>query len=62
MCKADTALVTFEWHDNETKPMLKLRGPEHECIAWESLNASMASRTVGDDEMESLVNPLQAVT
>lgn len=59
MCKADTALVTFEWKANETKPVLKLQGPKHECIDWDDLWAEMSSRIVNDAEMERLVNPLQ---
>ena len=59
MCKFDTAIVTFEWQANETKPMLRLQGPEHECVDWDSLKAATAARIVDDEEMERLVNPMQ---
>ena len=57
MCRADTALMTFEWAEGEKKPMLKLESPEHTCVNWDDLNQKMRSRVVSFEEMKELSNP-----
>ncbi|KAF2687591.1 hypothetical protein K458DRAFT_294739, partial [Lentithecium fluviatile CBS 122367] len=57
MCRADTALMTFEWAIGRREPMLKLQSPEHVCVDWEDLMMKVQARRVSDAEMALLVNP-----
>ena len=60
MCRADTSLITFEWNPSERRPMLQLRGKQHQCDDWEEVQAKLKSRAVKKEEMARLRNPLFA--
>jgi hypothetical protein len=58
MCRPDTSLTTFIWHESTNLPMFNVSESAHTCVDWEAFMRTTKSRVLGEDEMERLTNPL----
>ena len=58
MCHGDTeSLTTFIWSDRWEKPLLSPQRPQHRCLDWDAMVASMRERIVNDEELGRLRRP-----
>lgn len=56
MCRADVAMQTLYWTDEQRTPAHNFE-TEHECLNWEALDAWAASRMVDIHDPRMLVHP-----
>lgn len=56
MCRADVAMQTLHWTDEQRTPAHNFE-TEHECLNWEALDAWAASRMVDIHDPRMLVHP-----
>lgn len=56
MCRADVAMQTLHWTDDQRTPAHNFE-TEHECLNWEALDAWAASRMVDIHDPKILVHP-----
>lgn len=59
MCAGDASLTTFNWEIGKLRAGVDLNGrPKQVCVDWNTLISSVEDRTVGVDEYDAMVNPL----
>ena len=56
MCKADVALLTFDWVDNDRAPKPNF-DIQHECKNWESIDAWAKEHAFDIFDETMLVHP-----
>ena len=58
MCVPDKALMGFHWEEDTSRPVLNMKGPEHQCGDWDAYVRSVRERSVDSVEMKELSRPV----
>ena len=58
ICRPDTSLTTFIWHESTGLPMFNVSESVHTCVDWDAFMEMEKKRIVSEEEMDRLKNPL----
>ncbi len=58
MCHADTSwLMTFDWEESQSKPLINTSREWRTCVDWDALVGSFSDRVLSEEELDMLEKP-----